>query len=54
VIAPQGTRQKSGRNLGIMPAPGATQGPQLKYAWRLFTKNTALCELVRGCIEGDT
>ncbi|OHA19466.1 MAG: hypothetical protein A2836_02255 [Candidatus Taylorbacteria bacterium RIFCSPHIGHO2_01_FULL_45_63] len=29
-------------------------GPQLKYAWRLFIKNTAPCELVRGCIGGDT
>ena len=28
-------------------------GPQRKYPWRLFIKNTALCELVRGCIEGD-
>ena len=28
--------------------------PQLKYAWRLFIKNTAPCELARGCIGGDT
>src|SRR3990167_7789365 len=25
-------------------------GPQRKFPWRLFTKNTAPCELVRGCI----
>ena len=30
------------------------EGPQLKYPWRLFIKNTAPCELVRGCIGGDT
>ena len=29
-------------------------GPQRKSPWRLFTKNTAPCELVRGCIGGDT
>ncbi len=28
--------------------------PQLKNPWRLFIKNTAPCELVRGCIGGDT
>ena len=28
-------------------------GPQLKFLWQLFTKNTAPCELVRGCIGGD-
>ena len=27
---------------------------QLKYAWQLFIKNTAPCELARGCIGGDT
>ena len=29
-------------------------GLQQKYAWRLFIKNTAPCELARGCIGGDT
>ena len=28
-------------------------GAQRKYPWQLFTKNTAPCELVRGCIGGD-
>ena len=106
----QGTRQKSGRNFGIRPAPitwnvmgkqkqntdstktkqntklpntqtilrlcfgescfvwvfgycalicfpssrFAWWGLQQKSAWRLFIKNTAPCELVRGCIGGDT
>jgi hypothetical protein len=29
-------------------------GPQLKYLWQLFIKNTAPCELARECIGGDT
>ena len=28
-------------------------GPQRKISWRLFNKNTAPCELARGCIGGD-
>jgi hypothetical protein len=28
-------------------------GPQLKFLWQLFIKNTAPCELARGCIGGD-
>jgi len=28
-------------------------GTQRKSPWRLFTKNTAPCELARGCIGGD-
>ena len=31
----------------------ACWGPQLKYPWQLFIKNTAPCELARGCIGGD-
>ena len=28
-------------------------GAAVKWIWRLFTKNTGLCELVRGGIESD-
>ena len=31
----------------------APMRPQRKYPCRLFTKNTAPCELARGCIGGD-
>ena len=55
VIAPQGTRQKSGRNFGISPAVSSVlERPQRMTLRRLFIKNTAPCELVRGCIGGDT
>ena len=29
------------------------RGAAVKWIWRLFTKNTGLCELVRGGIESD-
>lgn len=54
VRGPQGTRQNSGRTFGIRPACVAIRRPQRKIPWQLFTKNTAPCELVRGCIGGDT
>ena len=54
VIAPQGTRQRSGRNFGISPAVSTSvERPQRMSLHRLFIKNTAPCELVRGCIGGD-
>ena len=54
VIAPQGTRQRSGRTFGISPAVSAlADRPQRMFLHRLFIKNTAPCELVRGCIGGD-
>jgi hypothetical protein len=28
-------------------------GAAVKWIWRLFTKNTGLCELARGSIESD-
>ena len=41
VILRQGTRQTSGRNFGIRPAP--LWGAAAKEPMQLFTKNTALC-----------